>query len=433
MLFKKIAIFQGCWPLQIHTINVIRYLIEREAVIDLFLYDVDLKYVDDINLSKYKNLNIFNFKSKNFRSRSLCESAYLWETWKEALTVRRVPKNQTYSKKIYLIAISILKYMMLRIRWDFFGGIEKIIDKDYLNDIRNKSNDASYDLIIGVESVGLVLANHFKNKKLIKMLFYSLEIGPYQMDMCEYIVAKLLRKLEAKAHNECDYTLIQDIRRWEILKTTNRAEKSQPIYLPVSLRGSIRTNKSSLLYDKLQIPKNKKIVLLKGIINKSRFCEEIISASYFFPDEWTLVLHGVSEDVKINEKIPLNNTKNLKVIVSRDKLPSNDLEEFVSSAHIGLAFYTNDGSNNYHTGYSSEKVALYAKCGIPIISFNYPTYEEVFKKYTCGETIPDLEHLPAAVQKIYSNYEVYQKGAWNAFKQEYDFDAHFNKIYKRII
>ena len=114
-----------------------------------------------------------------------------------------------------------------------------------------------------------------------------------------------------------------------------------------------------------------------------------------------------------------------RAVLSRVTLPQDDLDTMISSADIGLVFYIGDNVNERLTARSSEKVARYARCGVPMVSFDYDCFQSVFDEYQCGRCISQLEHLPSACEDIFGNYERYRQGAYDSYAAVYNADQHF--------
>jgi glycosyltransferase involved in cell wall biosynthesis len=101
--------------------------------------------------------------------------------------------------------------------------------------------------------------------------------------------------------------------------------------------------------------------------------------------------------------------------------------EVMRSADISLVLYQNETQNDCLTGFSSEKLALSLQCGVPIIAFNYPSYEHI-RDEGCGILVDDLSEIPRAASKILADYTNYSSRAYRAFEKYYRFEANFQKV-----
>jgi glycosyltransferase involved in cell wall biosynthesis len=92
-----------------------------------------------------------------------------------------------------------------------------------------------------------------------------------------------------------------------------------------------------------------------------------------------------------------------------------------------LAFYRGEIINDRLTGRSSEKIALYFQCGIPIVAFRHETYEHIEAAYA-GVLIDRIEELPAAVARILQDYKFYTANAFSCYQKYYCFENNFISV-----
>lgn len=167
----------------------------------------------------------------------------------------------------------------------------------------------------------------------------------------------------------------------------------------------------------------------RGQIAVGRYSFECVREVQNFPDNWVLIIHGFGEKSYINR---INNIDtNDKVILSLDRLLSDRLHEMIGSAHIGLVLNKDWPCNESITAVSSEKLALYIKCGLPIIAFKYPGYE-IIEEYQCCILIENIHELSQAIEKIGTNLEEYSANAYKCFTEQYEFLANFTQVIRYI-
>ena len=97
----------------------------------------------------------------------------------------------------------------------------------------------------------------------------------------------------------------------------------------------------------------------------------------------------------------------------------------ISSADIGLAFYSPEIDNDRLTAFSSEKMAWYMQCGVPFIAFDYPGYRRLAQEDGCGAVIRTMSELPGAISQILARHETFRRNSFRAFSKYYDFDRNF--------
>jgi hypothetical protein len=76
---------------------------------------------------------------------------------------------------------------------------------------------------------------------------------------------------------------------------------------------------------------------------------------------------------------------------------------------------------------SSEKVALFLKCGIPIVALDNPGYE-ILELRHCGVVIKSLDELPAAIERILASWDEFSYNARVLFDERYEFKANYRKV-----
>ena len=70
--------------------------------------------------------------------------------------------------------------------------------------------------------------------------------------------------------------------------------------------------------------------------------------------------------------------------ISTDFVAEDKIDLLIRSSDIGLCWYSSHDDNNKHTAFSSEKIALFLRNGIPILTNFSETYAELYTKFNCG-------------------------------------------------
>jgi glycosyltransferase involved in cell wall biosynthesis len=159
-----------------------------------------------------------------------------------------------------------------------------------------------------------------------------------------------------------------------------------------------------------------------GEISERRFGLDLARLAQEFPEEWRLVLHGFGVPAVL-ETIRRIDEQN-RVCLSLRLVPASQQQEVVRSATIGLALYGKEPLNDQLTGRSSEKIALYFQCGIPLIAFKHQSYEHI-EAEKAGVLVDRLEDIKGAVAEILKNYESYTQNAFRCYEKYYRFEDSF--------
>jgi glycosyltransferase involved in cell wall biosynthesis len=424
---KRIGIFQAVHPLQMHTCNLVKKLLDHGYAVDVFLYDITSYYdISEIEADKTKlTINIYGH--------------YLSAYSTEEIPPSRLKNFISFPHRCITFVHSFSSNFLKEV--DIYGKIGSMLGADTkgrifsqriikrtLEDMYRKE----YVCLIGVEKMGLIWSGIISEKLKIPNLYYSLEL--YIEDHCYLQQSnknKLIKKIEEIYHKKCHATIIQDQRRAEVLYTSNDVcyYRVKPIYLPVSNIGGCIRKKTNYCYDKWKLNPEDVIILYSGSISRSRWIDRVIMTSKRFPHQWKLLLHGVDwmETQTIIDQTGVSD----RVILSTNLLPPSKMIELISSVTIGVVIYGNTNQNDILTGFSSEKLSLYLQCGIPIVAFNYPSYEHI-KSYQCGVLIDSIDELPQAIKKILDNYIHYQKNAYKCFEEMYDYSKLSMNVLKYI-
>lgn len=183
-------------------------------------------------------------------------------------------------------------------------------------------------------------------------------------------------------------------------------KKPSIIFNCPEISNNIILTENDVLREKLNIPKETKIVLYQGgySINRGLF-NLIKSAKYVNNGVIVFMGWGKIEDELRNEVKKLNLEN--KVIFTPG-VPQNELLNHSKSAEVGVIPYQFVGLNNYYT--SPNKLFEYINAGVPIAGSDFPELKRVIDKYNIGETFdPESpKSIAEAVNKILDNSD-YQK------------------------
>lgn len=405
---NRIAVFQYEWDVRGYTLDLVTMLAEKGFYVDLFLKDCEDRLVDLDSIEKNKRIRIYDFSNNKNRNPPGFIYRNFWRVTGKL--------DQMFSLK---------------------GKLFRLLKRDISFKVLRKSSQVigqnHYKCFIGIEKKGLIWAGLLNReyKYNIPFLYYSLElyVEDHPVRFTDPFFPRL-RKLEKRFHREAAATIIQDSMRAKVLFESNHIEKQPVILVPVSLRGNENPDKTRYFHDKFNLPGEKKIILYFGMINaRYRLSREIADQAEALDSDHLLVFHGYGKPQDIQA---LTGIAPGKVLVSTDLVPYDMITEVIASVDIGLVLYSSDNSNNKLTAFSSEKIALFSRSGIPVIAFDNENYRGLMKAYRCGELIEHINELPRAAVRILQDYDSYRKNAFLAYKEYYCFDRHFENIKKFI-
>lgn len=288
--------------------------------------------------------------------------------------------------------------------------------------IRFFSARPRHDFLIGIEKAGLEIAARHGLASKIPYIYYSLELYLEGHPIANQF--RWQRKHEIRSHRSAVATIIQDRHRWNCLQEANHPDSNRVFYLPVGVRDD-PAPASGAGSSEYAHPARQKLLYL-GMLRRSRFVQALIDAVPALPADMELHLHGplAAEEAK---HLPANPQPG-RLRITTDMLKESELFALVAQAGIGLALYRRDYPNDRHTAYSSQKIALYLRAGVPIIAFRSETYEDLFQRYRCGEMIDTMDDLPEAISRIRSSHSEYCCAARRAFEDIYNLDNYWKSL-----
>jgi glycosyltransferase involved in cell wall biosynthesis len=405
-----VGVYQAEWPVNKHTLYLLNALAQLGYGVDLFCYQSHFPDNPE-EYCTHRHIHIHDLSPPDVhqRVRPLSVKAK-----------RGVEKATSYIKE---------KYLLLKRNYEDF------IPDRVSNKVFEISKGKHYICFLGVEKFGLVWAAQVARKLNIPYLYYSLELYTRHGRFCTLNDRR--RRLKVAESTACQHSaaiIVQDEQRAGILFEDNDLAESHPaIYCPISQSGACYNKQTSYLRERFNIPEDKILILQFGQIK--RYGRELIQLAQTFPDNYLLVLHdglirNFLDDQPLVSELKAIDSRN-KVIFSLDDLGSGLLQAMTASADVGLALYPNRDDNNRLTIFSSEKIALYLQCGLPVIGFNYPGYE-LLENTGSGVLIQELKEIPAAADKILSEHKRYRNKGQKLFLEKYQFERNFKNISRFI-
>jgi glycosyltransferase involved in cell wall biosynthesis len=170
-------------------------------------------------------------------------------------------------------------------------------------------------------------------------------------------------------------------------------------------------------------------VLYLGLIEDTRHCLDLAYVARDHAEKFRVVYHGYGETKYLDR---IRCAAGEAVTLSTELVPENLLPDLVASADIGLVFYKNDCANDLLTAFSSEKVALYCRAGVPFIAFDTVSYRELVERFQCCVLIKNIREFPQAVEVILNDYSAYSINAIKAFREYYQYETNMVQVIKQL-
>lgn len=418
--------------MQSQTVNLVTSLIGRGFQVDVFLDHVIQRYDRLPSVESIAGLRVTDFTPELSTAVTQTGQEVGYAAFKNHVRSHLAVNSPLY--RLYFLAGE-AKQQVRALR-ENLRYATRHSDLDYLlpNELQKRTREQmqgrSYCALIGVERTGLVWAGAMAERIPAPLIYFSLELytDDFPHDpLGNGVRTRCLNRMEAQYHRLSQATIIQDAARAQVLLQDNSVRHTQLLFLPVSLLGPARREKSDLLHRMLNLPDEQRLLLMFGKIASRRFVPDLVQVAQSFPENWTLVIHDGGASPHSVDMLKAKDRQG-RVAVSTTLVPPSELPALISSADIGLVFYAADTQNEYLTGRSSEKAAQYARAGVPMVAFNYPSFAGVFDEYQCGLGVETLDGIGEAASCIFVDYDVYRQGAWRAYEQVYEFSRHFQTI-----
>jgi glycosyltransferase involved in cell wall biosynthesis len=393
----RIALFQAF--LRFHSSTAFSALLLAKAGfrVDVFLYQIDEATPKNI-LATSDSIFIHSFDDKRSRSSRSRRSLY-----------RRALRR-------------LLNFVRLWI------GYEKdLIPDEVLERTDNIISEGCYRALIGIDKGGLLWAGAIARRHKSPLIYSSLELYTSDHRALKDPWIKRLKAKERDYHNACWATIVQDPARGRVLLEDNHIKREmRMIYMPVCRMGGPIEQKHRWLQSHLKLGDEKIIILSYGLIAEHRLCLEQAKIAQTFQKNWVLVFHGFGSKSMIRQLSEIDTNQKVRVSLNMVEQLSDEAT-IMSSAKISLIFYRSNDFNEWLTGFSSEKLALSLQCGIPVISFAYPSFSHI-REEQCGILVNDISEIPNAVLQILSDYDNYRCRAFMSFTKHYQFEVKFANV-----
>ncbi len=279
-------------------------------------------------------------------------------------------------------------------------------------------------LLFDIDSLLLFQKFHFKSSHLI---YYDLELRLVNdLDW----VKKVNEVIENKLFSRVQKVIIQSEERYNLLVENYKDFEGTRFYLPVTYSDKNVTNSKFQLHKKLGLNSNEKIVLHVGGLIEDLGILELVNQLVNIQG-YHFVFIGYSNPQYLDmilKQIP-DGFKRIHFLDMDLDHPSQ-LEELINGAYIGIAWYQNISENMRTAIFSSGKISLYTKLGIPIITNNYYSFKKFLKHNPIGIGISNINEINNAINLIEVNYKLFSSTSKFVFNKYFKFENYTEGLKK---
>lgn len=283
-----------------------------------------------------------------------------------------------------------------------------------------------YDIVMGADAFSNIVAS-----KLAKL--FRLPHVCFQLEYPTFPAETFLEKTELDAI-ECSRILItHDHWHHELIKSFLKLDHTKVCYLPNATYSRAGIRESRLIQDRIKEYK-RKLVLHSGGFGRWFRSRELALASDRWEPEYMLVFHmshRMDGDPYFEE---VYQQKHLNVAYSMDPVNTDDLDSLISSAHVGVALYSEDelGYRASYMGLAAGKIGNYLKCGIPVIATRLPSLRYI-EEFCCGVLVDNEDEIFSALKHIDADYGTYRQGALNCYRELWHPDVYVSQIESNLL
>lgn len=292
----------------------------------------------------------------------------------------------------------------------------------------------SYDCLIGTGYYGNLIAMFmsrffgriFVNHCLEYPTFKDAGDEPYTYK--EFFFNNVIMK-------HSDYIVTHDDVHVDIISRKLGMAKDVFLVLPNSTSGSVIRSKSDLMRKNNKVDEKKTIVLHSGGLGIWFSSHELARSASGWKNDNVLVFHTshIAEGDKYYEEMRKDEYCG-NVFFSTVPVPSEQLDDYVSGADIGVAWYNKDvlGYRCEYMGMAAGKIGNYLKCGLPVITNNFDSLSSYIHGYACGICVDSIAEIGYAVDKIKLDYARYRENAFKCYEELWNPDDYLKTIDRTI-
>lgn len=230
---------------------------------------------------------------------------------------------------------------------------------------------------------------------------------------------------ERRAHQRCQWTIALTEARADFIREENQLGPDHRIFIvPNAPPGRAERLHSRYYQDTLKLPDTTRVLLHSGSLWWDT-AHRLIEAAREWTSDWVVVFQG-------RLAAQANGWRDsARVRLSEQVLPASLMNYATSSASIGLAMYDTTRANNRLMGAASGKVSLYMKNRLPVIA-TAGSELEWLEREGCGLCVSGVEDIPAAADRIWSEYDRYAANVQRVFDERFDFSRTFASVMTRM-
>lgn len=246
---------------------------------------------------------------------------------------------------------------------------------------------------------------------------------------------RYLQSAERAAIRMAELVITHDVDHLRFIRKATGIGAARFAILPGATRGPAGRINSQMIAERCSLGPETVIVLHSGGLGRWFDSLELVRAARHWPVQWRLVMHAsMRRSGDSYRDAVMQAAAGSSICFSTDPVAREDLDAFVSSAHVGVALYSVKelGFRAELMGLASGKIGNYLKCGVPVVATDIPTLRAYLDRYKCGICVRNADEVEPAMREILANYQLYSDNAIECFNDLWESDKHCRVIAERI-
>lgn len=284
---------------------------------------------------------------------------------------------------------------------------------------------------LGCDGMGNIIAALASKTTSAPYLHYSLELPPKRDRSMSF-----RQKTEHWSCRQADLLITMDQPHADFICSETGMSLDLIALVPNTLRGPARRHPSVSLKKHLGLSSDAILILHAGGIGAAQASSQLAEAARSWNSDWQLVFHAhcdmSHEEYYRNFAQTIANEPSIHL--NAQSVPPDRLDDLVSNADIGLAWYDRDllGYRADLLGLAAGKIGRYLRNGIPVVVKNLPTISAYVEKYSCGICVDRVDQIGPAIATILSDHNKYSENALRCYEEVWRPDQHLTAIRKRL-
>jgi len=289
----------------------------------------------------------------------------------------------------------------------------------------------TYDLVIGIDAIGILLSRVSKTKAAATSVYWSLELN----FVSTALIGRIAKYFEHQLIRQVSLIVVQDRNRAAFLMQRFAFDESRVRLVPNSAMGRPKLQCPAFLKKRLNLDPACRIILHAGMICDEALSTELAASAADWPDGYLLVFH--EREIRDSGEPYLQGivaSGRNRVALSLAPVRLDEVDKVYSSAFIGIVMYsTEHGPNVSEIAYASGKLSYFLRNGIPIIVNANPSLMSFVSKWRCGLVAKDFGEIGYCISEIEKDYELYKKHALECFTKFLDFQVAFDEAFDSFL